>query len=64
MIKFIYFKGKNEVTVEFHQNDDALVSLMEMRFYVPSTSDGEDPVKVSCFPFFYLMTFLESYKSL
>lgn len=23
--------GKNEVTVEFHQNDDAPVSLMEMR---------------------------------
>jgi len=37
--------GKNEVTIEFHQNDDAQVSLMEMRFYVPSTSDGDDPVK-------------------
>lgn len=24
--------GKNEVTVEFHQNDDAPVNLMEMRF--------------------------------
>lgn len=24
--------GKNEVTVEFHQNDDASVNLMEMRF--------------------------------
>ena len=35
------------MTVEFHQNDDAQVSLMEMRFYVPSTSDGDDPVKVS-----------------
>lgn len=23
--------GKNEVTVEFHQNDDASVNLMEMR---------------------------------
>ncbi|XP_072164073.1 FACT complex subunit SSRP1-like isoform X1 [Diadema setosum] len=28
---------KNEVILEFHQNDDAEVSLMEMRFYVPST---------------------------
>lgn len=26
---------KNEVTVEFHQNDDAPVSLMEMRFHIP-----------------------------
>lgn len=24
--------GKNEVTVEFHQNDDAPVNLMEMRY--------------------------------
>uniref|UniRef100_A0A4W4G2W2 FACT complex subunit SSRP1 n=1 Tax=Electrophorus electricus TaxID=8005 RepID=A0A4W4G2W2_ELEEL len=40
--------GKNEVTVEFHQNDDAEVSLMEMRFYVPPTTgdDGTDPVEV------------------
>ncbi|KAF5904952.1 FACT complex subunit SSRP1-like, partial [Clarias magur] len=40
--------GKNEVTVEFHQNDDAEVSLMEVRFYVPPTTgdDGTDPVEV------------------
>uniref|UniRef100_A0AAR2JFH7 FACT complex subunit SSRP1 n=1 Tax=Pygocentrus nattereri TaxID=42514 RepID=A0AAR2JFH7_PYGNA len=40
--------GKNEVTVEFHQNDDAEVSLMEMRFYVPPTTgdEGTDPVEV------------------
>ncbi len=39
--------GKNEVTLEFHQNDDAAVSLMEMRFHIPS-GDGEvDPVNVS-----------------
>ncbi|KAF4094216.1 hypothetical protein AMELA_G00010440 [Ameiurus melas] len=40
--------GKNEVTVEFHQNDDAEVSLMEVRFYVPpSTGDeGTDPVEI------------------
>uniref|UniRef100_A0A4W4G3G9 FACT complex subunit SSRP1 n=1 Tax=Electrophorus electricus TaxID=8005 RepID=A0A4W4G3G9_ELEEL len=43
--------GKNEVTVEFHQNDDAEVSLMEMRFYVPPTTgdDGTDPVEVRHF---------------
>ncbi len=46
MQSFASFLGKNEVTVEFHQNDDAQTSLMEMRFYVPSTADGEDPVKV------------------
>lgn len=39
--------GKNEVTVEFHQNDDADVSLMEVRFYVPPNTgdDGSDPVE-------------------
>ncbi|XP_076829954.1 FACT complex subunit SSRP1 [Brachyhypopomus gauderio] len=39
--------GKNEVTLEFHQNDDTEVSLMEVRFYVPpSTGDeGADPVE-------------------
>lgn len=33
--------GKNEVTLEFHQNDDAPVSLMEMRFHIP-VSDSVD----------------------
>ncbi|MCL4128187.1 UNVERIFIED_CONTAM: hypothetical protein GTU68_024625, partial [Idotea baltica] len=38
--------GKNEVTLEFHQLDDAAVSLMEMRFYIPpSELAGEDPVE-------------------
>lgn len=39
--------GKNEVTLEFHQHDDAQICLMEMRFYIPATTDGstEDPVK-------------------
>lgn len=36
--------AKNEVTLEFHQNDDAPVSLMEMRFHIPSV-DGVDPVQ-------------------
>lgn len=40
--------GKNEVTLEFHQNDDTEVSLMEVRFYVPPTTgdEGADPVEV------------------
>ncbi|KTG41307.1 hypothetical protein cypCar_00006470 [Cyprinus carpio] len=40
--------GKNEVTVEFHQNDDTEVSLMEVRFYVPPTTgdEGSDPVEI------------------
>lgn len=40
--------GKNEVTLEFHQNDDAEVSLMEVRFYVPPSTgdDGMEPVEV------------------
>ncbi|KAM5142487.1 FACT complex subunit SSRP1 [Mantella aurantiaca] len=38
--------GKNEVTLEFHQNDDSEVGLMEIRFYVPpSQEDGGDPVE-------------------
>ncbi|KAF7489018.1 FACT complex subunit SSRP1 [Sarcoptes scabiei] len=37
--------AKNEVTVEFHQNDDAPVSLMEMRFHIP-TVDGTDSVQL------------------
>ncbi|GIY29907.1 FACT complex subunit SSRP1 [Caerostris darwini] len=28
--------AKNEVTLEFHQNDDVPVSLMELRFHVPT----------------------------
>jgi structure-specific recognition protein 1 len=37
--------GKNEVTLEFHQNDDAPVSLMELRFHIPSSDlAGDDPV--------------------
>ncbi|XP_065090605.1 FACT complex subunit Ssrp1 [Ochlerotatus camptorhynchus] len=38
--------GKNEVTVEFHRNDDAPVSLMEMRFHIPTSESVEtDPVE-------------------
>lgn len=39
--------AKNEVTLEFHQNDDAPVSLMEIRFHIPTQPDGpyEDPVQ-------------------
>lgn len=40
--------GKNEVTLEFHQNDDAAVSLMELRFHVPGDKDIEvDSVEVN-----------------
>jgi structure-specific recognition protein 1 len=27
--------AKQEVTLEFHPNDDAAVSLMELRFHIP-----------------------------
>uniref|UniRef100_A0A182MYP1 FACT complex subunit SSRP1 n=1 Tax=Anopheles dirus TaxID=7168 RepID=A0A182MYP1_9DIPT len=38
--------GKNEVTVEFHRNDDAPVSLMEMRFHIPTSESVDlDPVE-------------------
>lgn len=37
--------AKNEVTLEFHQNDDAPVALMELRFHIPNPTDSsEDPV--------------------
>ena len=40
--------GKNEVSLEFHQSEAAPVSLVEMRFHIPSAGiDGEDdPVQV------------------
>ncbi|GAB0088101.1 FACT complex subunit SSRP1 [Sergentomyia squamirostris] len=38
--------GKNEITLEFHQNDDAPVSLMEMRYHIPTTETSDlDPVE-------------------
>ena len=39
-------KGKNEVTLQLHQADDAKVSLMEIRFYVPSGDAEGDAVEV------------------
>lgn len=38
--------GKNEVTLEFHQNDDCPISLMEMRFHIPTSESVDvDPVE-------------------
>ncbi|XP_023242351.1 FACT complex subunit Ssrp1-like [Centruroides sculpturatus] len=38
--------AKNEVTLEFHQNDDAAVSLMELRFHIPTDNTSDvDPVQ-------------------
>ncbi|XP_067686639.1 FACT complex subunit SSRP1-like [Haliotis asinina] len=38
--------AKNEVTLEFHLNDDAAVSLTEMRFHIPADANSEnDPVQ-------------------
>ncbi|XP_018014547.1 FACT complex subunit Ssrp1 [Hyalella azteca] len=38
--------GKNEVTLEFHQPDEAPTNLMEMRFHIPTSElAGEDPVE-------------------
>lgn len=39
-------KGKNEVTLQFHQAEDAKVSLMEVRFYVPQGDVDGDAVEV------------------
>ena len=40
--------AKNEVTIEFTPNDDAAVSLVELRFHVPSDATSDvDAVNVS-----------------
>ncbi|KAJ3642421.1 hypothetical protein Zmor_025212 [Zophobas morio] len=41
--------GKNEIAMEFHQNDDAPVSLMEMRFFIPSNELAGDIDPVEAF---------------
>uniref|UniRef100_A0A8D8SEZ7 FACT complex subunit SSRP1 n=1 Tax=Cacopsylla melanoneura TaxID=428564 RepID=A0A8D8SEZ7_9HEMI len=41
--------GKNEVTVEFHPNDDAAESLIEMRFYIPTNEIAGDTDPVEAF---------------
>ncbi|VDP08369.1 unnamed protein product [Soboliphyme baturini] len=33
---------KNEVTLEFHQNDDCAVSLLELRFHIPTDNAIDD----------------------
>lgn len=39
--------AKNEVTLEFHQNDEAPVSLVELRFHIPTDPNSSvDPVQV------------------
>lgn len=43
--------GKSETVLEFHQNEDCAVSLMEMRFHIPTDPDADedaDPVEVCC----------------
>lgn len=56
--------GKSEAALEFHQNEDCPISLMEMRLHIPidpDASDDVDPVEVSQFAhfktFFALRTF-------
>ncbi|XP_008482612.1 FACT complex subunit Ssrp1 [Diaphorina citri] len=41
--------GKNEVTVEFHPNDEAAESLIEMRFYIPTNEIAGDTDPVEAF---------------
>ena len=36
--------GKNEVTLEFHQNEATSVSLVEMRFHIPNAEGEGDAV--------------------
>lgn len=44
-------QSKDEVTLEYHQNEDInLISMMEMRFYIPPSQDPDvDRVQVSSF---------------
>ncbi|XP_047991115.1 FACT complex subunit Ssrp1 [Leguminivora glycinivorella] len=41
--------GKNEVTLEFHQNDDTPASLMEIRFHIPTSELAGDMDAVEAF---------------
>jgi len=41
--------GKNEVSLEFHQNDDALVNLSEIRFHIPANELAGDVDPVEAF---------------
>lgn len=41
--------AKNEITLEFHQNDDAAVSLMELRFHIPGDQANPDKDTVQDF---------------
>jgi len=45
--KSFMYQGKNEVTLEFHSNDDAAVMLTEMRFHIPASelAGDQDPVE-------------------
>ena len=57
-------KAKNEVTLEFHQNDDAAVSLIELRFHIPGPSASDqtnadnDPVQVGAQLQMYFLEYL------
>ena len=63
--------AKNEVTLEFHQNDDAAVSLIELRFHIPTDQNNpeNDTVQVGTEIFFnycvyfYLAIFTALYGS-
>ena len=46
--------GKNEVSLEFHQNDDALVNLSEIRFHIPANELAGDVDPVEAFRYSYL----------
>jgi len=56
--------GDNEVTLEFHQHDDAEVSLMEMRFYIPTSVDSSDPDPVKVCHYDYYNPEYNSYQTL
>ena len=45
--------NKNEVTLEFHQNDDAAVSVTELRFHVPSDVTEETNAVEASFIFVF-----------
>ncbi len=49
--------SKNEGILQFRQNDDTSISLMEIRFHIPSTENEVDGAQVNIFfslPFFYI----------
>ena len=53
--------AKNEVTLEFHQNDDAAVSLIELRFHIPTDQNNPENDTVQVGTAIFLFSYSNTY---